>query len=350
MVRRRSLTSMSGAAVTGLRCMISATLSSPSAPPRPASARSSSWKVSMPTIRPCSSTTSEPRFSFAMVVTASAARPAGSMLSSRLPLTRRISFTCMASSPRAGPRGSLVQTPPLRNAPADTIFAVEKVALVTGGAQGIGRAIALLLAGHGYKVAVADIEKSDFFYVRTDVSREPSVRACVRAVVKRFGRLDALVNNAGLTGPDDGPVEKVSLARWNRRIGVNLTGPFLMAKHAAPHLRRARGAIVNVASTRALQSEPDTEAYAASKGGLVALTHALALSAGPEVRVNCISPGWISQRPVRKKDHAQHPVGRVGAGQDVAELVAYLLSDAAGFVTGQNFVIDGGMTKKMIYV
>ncbi|HZO01105.1 MAG TPA: SDR family oxidoreductase [Burkholderiales bacterium] len=227
---------------------------------------------------------------------------------------------------------------------------VEKVALVTGGAQGIGRATALLLAGRGYQVAVADLQESDFFFVRTDVSREASVRACIRAVVKRFGRLDALVNNAGLAGPHDGPIEKLNLARWNRRIGVNLTGPFLMAKHAVPHLRRAKGAIVNIASTRALQSEPDTEAYVASKGGLVALTHALALSLGPAVRVNCISPGWISHKSVRKKDHAQHPVGRVGVGQDVAELVAYLLSEASGFVTGQNFVIDGGMTRKMIYV
>jgi len=232
--------------------------------------------------------------------------------------------------------------------------AVEKVALVTGGAQGIGRGTALLLAGRGYRVAVADLHasrgKTALRFFECDVSKEPSVRACIRSVAKRFGRLDALVNNAGITGPDNGPVEKLSLAEWNRRIGTNLTGAFLMAKHAVPHLRRARGAIVNIASTRALQSEPDTEAYAASKGGLVALTHALALSLGPEVRVNCISPGWISHKPVRKKDHAQHPVGRVGAAADVAELVAYLLSDAAGFVTGQNFVIDGGMTRKMIYV
>ncbi|HWM43296.1 MAG TPA: SDR family oxidoreductase [Burkholderiales bacterium] len=227
---------------------------------------------------------------------------------------------------------------------------MEKVALVTGGAQGIGRATALLLAGRGYQVAAADIKKSDFYFVRTDVSREASVRACIRAVVRRFGRLDALVNNAGITGPDNGPVERLSLAEWNRRVGTNLTGAFLMAKHAVPHLRRARGAIVNIASTRALQSEPDTEAYAASKGGLVALTHALAMSLGPQVRVNCISPGWIAHQPVRKKDHAQHPVGRVGRDEDVAELVAYLLSDAAGFVTAQNFVIDGGMTRKMIYV
>ena len=227
----------------------------------------------------------------------------------------------------------------------------ERVALVTGGARGIGRGTALVLAGQGWQVAVADIQRSsDFFYVRTDVASEPAVRACVRAVVKHFGRLDALVNNAGLTGPDDGPIEKLALRDWNRRIGTNLTGAFLMAKHTVPHLRRARGAIVNIASTRALQSEPDTEAYSASKGGLVALTHALGNSLGPEIRVNCVSPGWIAHQPVRRKDHAQHPAGRVGRDQDVAELVAYLLSDAAGFVTGQNFVIDGGMTRKMIYV
>jgi NAD(P)-dependent dehydrogenase (short-subunit alcohol dehydrogenase family) len=127
---------------------------------------------------------------------------------------------------------------------------------------------------------------------------------------------------------------------------------FLMAKHAAPHLRRTRGAIVNIASTRALQSEPDSEPYAASKGGVVALTHALALSLGPRVRVNCVSPGWIDTRAAKlsRADHAQHPVGRVGRPEDVAELVAFLLSDAAGFATGQNYVLDGGMTRKMIYV
>jgi len=227
---------------------------------------------------------------------------------------------------------------------------LEKTVLVTGGAQGIGQATARLLAGRGWRVAIADIRKSEFVFVKTEVSQEPSVRACVRAVVKQFGRLDALVNNAGLTGPDDGPLEKLALKDWNRRIGVNLTGAFLMAKHCIPQLRQHRGAIVNIASTRALQSEPDTEAYSASKGGLVAFTHALANSLGPAVRVNCISPGWISHKPVSRKDHAQHPVGRVGQSEDVAELVAYLLSDAAGFVTGQNFVIDGGMTKKMIYV
>lgn len=226
---------------------------------------------------------------------------------------------------------------------------------MTGGAQGIGREIARLLAERGWRVAVADLRGASphaagHLFLRCDVSREPAVRAAVRKAAERFGRLDALVNNAGLAGPHDGPVEKLSLARWNRRIGVNLTGMFLMTKYAVPHLRRARGAIVNIASTRALQSEANTEAYAASKGGVVALTHALAMSLGPAVRVNCISPGWIAHRPVRKKDHAQHPAGRVGRDADIAELVAYLLSDAAGFITGQNFVVDGGMTRKMIYV
>jgi NAD(P)-dependent dehydrogenase (short-subunit alcohol dehydrogenase family) len=228
---------------------------------------------------------------------------------------------------------------------------LEKTVLVTGGAQGIGRGIARRLAAQGWQVAVADLQRSsEFFLVRTNVASEPAVRACVRAVVKRFGRLDALVNNAGLADPHAGPIDKLALREWNRRLGVNLTGPFLMAKHCVPHLRRARGAIVNIASSRALQSEPDTEPYAAAKAGLVGLTHALAMSLGPRIRVNCVSPGWIAHMPVRRKDHAQHPVGRVGRDEDVAELVAYLVSNGAGFVTGQNFVIDGGMTKKMIYV
>lgn len=228
---------------------------------------------------------------------------------------------------------------------------IGKVALITGGAQGIGAGIAALLSARGWHVALADVKPSrEFFFVRCDVSREPAVRTCLNRVIKRFGRLDALVNNAGIANPNTKRVDKLALREWNRRIGTNLTGPFLMAKHAARHLRRTRGAIVNIASTRALQSEPDNEAYAASKAGLIGLTQALALSLGPAVRVNCISPGWIAHQPVRKQDHEQHPVGRVGRDDDVAELVAYLISDAAGFVTAQNFVIDGGMTKKMIYV
>jgi NAD(P)-dependent dehydrogenase (short-subunit alcohol dehydrogenase family) len=232
----------------------------------------------------------------------------------------------------------------------------QKAALVTGGARGIGKATAQLLAEHGYRVAVCDLKAADdlqsaIAFVRCDVSREASVRACIRRVVQRFGRLDALVNNAGIASPGNGPVEKLAAGEWNRRIGTNLTSVFLMTKHAAPHLRRARGAIVNIASTRALQSEPDTEAYAAAKGGMVALSHALSLSLGPAVRVNCVSPGWIDtgKSKLRRVDHEQHPVGRVGRPEDVAQLVAFLLSEAAGFATGQNYVLDGGMTRKMIY-
>lgn len=229
----------------------------------------------------------------------------------------------------------------------------KKVALVTGAGRGIGLAIARLLERRGWRLAAVDLKAgrgTPGAFLRCDVSREADVRTCVRRALARFGRLDALVNNAAITGPTTGPVERLALREWNRRIATNLTGPFLMAKHCAPHLRRSRGAIVNIASTRALQSEPLTEAYAASKGGLVALTHALAMSLGPEVRVNCVSPGWIAHSMVRKKDHTQHPVGRVGRDDDIAEMVAFLLSDASGFMTGQNIVVDGGMTRKMIYV
>jgi len=232
--------------------------------------------------------------------------------------------------------------------------AAQKTVLVTGGARGIGRGAATLLAQRGYRVAVADLDPPGgdraLAFFRCDVSREPSVRSCVRAVLRRFGRLDALINNAGIADPADPAVEKLSLQAWSRRIGVNLTGVFLMTKHCTAHLRKTKGAIVNIASTRALQSEPNTEAYAATKGGVVALTHALAISLGPQVRVNCISPGWIAKTKLSRKDHAQHPVGRAGRPEDIGEMVAFLISDAAGFVTGQNFVVDGGMTRKMIYV
>ena len=236
--------------------------------------------------------------------------------------------------------------------------------IVTGGAQGIGAAVARRLAANDFNVAVFDRERGAgetlaaeitgccaFFEV--DVSDESSVKLGIEAVSKHFGRIDALVNNAGISDPDTGALESLSLAQWNRIIGTNLTGYFLCAKHAL-HLIRQRpgGTIINIASTRALQSEPHTEAYASSKGGIVALTHALAISLGPAVRVNCISPDWIamSQDGLRAIDHEQHPVGRVGKPCDVAALVAFLLCADAGFITGQYFVVDGGITHKMIYV
>jgi NAD(P)-dependent dehydrogenase (short-subunit alcohol dehydrogenase family) len=248
-----------------------------------------------------------------------------------------------------------------------------KVALVTGGAQGIGKGIAAGFLAAGWAVAITDIDPEageetvsalaphgEIAFFRGDAGVEDDARACVVATLARFGRLDALVNNAGIAGAPRTPVEELSLAEWDRMIRSNLTGAFLMAKHAVPHLRATRGTIVNIASTRALQSEAHTEAYSASKGGLVALTHALSVSLGPDIRVNCVSPGWIDtsgwkkrsrrkQEALRPEDHAQHPAGRVGTPEDIAAMVLFLVSDGAGFVTGQNFVVDGGMTRKMIY-
>ena len=243
-----------------------------------------------------------------------------------------------------------------------------RVALVTGAARGIGLGISAWLITEGWQVVLADVDRergskvarvlgNNAWFVAMDVAKEDQVSVGVAEILGQFGRLDALVCNAAISDPHTPPLESLDLKRWNRTLAVNLTGAMLLAKHCAPYLRGHRGAIVNIASTRASQSEANCEAYAASKGGLVALTHALAVSLGPEVRVNCVSPGWIDARdPVQQRleplsvfDHAQHPVGRVGTVEDVAAQVAWLLSDAAGFVTGQEFVIDGGMSRKMIY-
>jgi hypothetical protein len=134
-------------------------------------------------------------------------------------------------------------------------------------------------------------------------------------------------------------------------IGTNLTSTFLLTRAGEAMLRAANGSVVTIASTRAHMSEPHTEAYAASKGGLVALTHALAVSLGPDIRVNCISPGWIVTKgdPPRPEDHAFHPAGRVGTPQDIAALVAFLVGPDSRFITGAEFIVDGGVTRKMIY-
>ena len=233
-----------------------------------------------------------------------------------------------------------------------------KVAIVTGGGKGIGAAIARHLLAQNYQVAVAELDPSlksslppEIFFLPTDVRNEHAVKHLIEQTHKRFGRIDALINNAGLL-PDHLPApENLSYETWRGFIDTNLSGPFLCAKHAIPYLRQHRGSIINIASTRAFQSEGNDLPYAASKGGLVSLTQSLAISLGPSIRVNCICPGWIDtgHEKLREIDHAQHPAGRVGKPEDIAAMAAFLISDQAEFITGQSFIVDGGMTKKMIY-
>ncbi|MBT3379904.1 MAG: SDR family oxidoreductase [Lentisphaerae bacterium] len=249
-----------------------------------------------------------------------------------------------------------------------------KTAIVTGGAQGIGKCTALSLLREGMNVIIADVDTEaglecvadhmpagQIQFVPTDVGNETAVANCVRRAVELFGGVDALVNNAGVG--IERKIEDLSLDEWNRAISTNLTGCFLMVKYAIPYLRESQGAIVNVASVKGLQAvvaEANSECYCAAKGGLIALTHALAISQGPNVRVNCISPGWINtaaaggERLAACAEYAaavdaEHPVGRVGQPEDVAGMVKYLLSDEAGFITGQNFIVDGGISKKIVF-
>lgn len=247
---------------------------------------------------------------------------------------------------------------------------MNKNIIVTGGAQGIGKIISLELVKNGYSVSVFEIDAEAIEEMKTenssenlaffsvDVANEDEVKDAVKASFHHFGNISGLVNNAATHA--NKTISELTLEEWNRVISVNLTGPFLCAKYASPFLKNANGSIVNLCSTRAFQSEPDTEAYSASKGGIFALTHSLAMSLGPQVRVNCISPGWIDVSGIKKKseanqyqlskeDHLQHPAGRVGEATDIANMVLFLLNPVNNFITGQNFIIDGGMTRKMIY-
>jgi hypothetical protein len=224
------------------------------------------------------------------------------------------------------------------------------VALVTGGARGIGAAIAVRLQHNGWDLVVADRDAATIGRsVICDVADEAAVAALIDGIRVTEGHLDALICNAGFGIRK--PIEQLSLAEWSSVLATNLTSIFLLVRAAASLLRTARGAVVTIASTRAHMSEPNTEAYSASKGGIVALTHALAISLAPDVRVNCISPGWILTKGPEptQQEHAFHPAGRVGTAEDVASLVAFLVGTDSGFITGAEFVVDGGVTRKMIY-
>lgn len=241
-------------------------------------------------------------------------------------------------------------------------------AVVTGGAQGIGRAITDTLVNSDWQVVVVDQDQEALaelppavLALAGDVSDSETVSAITALMSRTTERLDLLVNNAGQMGPRI-PVREADLSQFDRVLAVNLRAPYVLTAALLPWLDQGSApSIINIASTRALMSEADTEAYSASKGGLVALTHALAVSLGPTIRVNAISPGWIAtegwQKAARRRDpmlqeqdHAQHPAGRVGTPEDVARAVLFLADPANTFITGVNLVLDGGMTRKMIYL
>lgn len=222
---------------------------------------------------------------------------------------------------------------------------------VTGCSRGIGQAIATHFLQQGWRVL--GVDRSDKpvgeDFLKADLSTERGCGQFCQFVESRTDHLDVLVNNAGTMVRK--PPEQLDILEWNRVLALNLTAPFLLTRGLAGVLRKGRGRVINMCSTRAHMSEPNTEAYSASKGGLLALTHALAVSLGPEIKVNAVSPGWIhtTDDELSAADHSQHPAGRVGKTQDVVELVKFLAGKDNSFVTGAEFVVDGGMTRKMIY-
>ena len=221
----------------------------------------------------------------------------------------------------------------------------DKVAVVTGGARGIGKCIAEQFAAAGATVCVIDLLENDYFV--GDLADKATLERFAEKVIADYGRVDFLINNAApkSCGIQNGSYEDFEYAQ---RVGV--TAPFYLSKLFAPHLG-AGACIVNISSSRDRMSQPETESYTAAKGGISALTHALAVSLAGRARVNSVSPGWIdtAYRVYEGADALQQPVGRVGNPMDIAAMVLYLCSDMAGFITGENICIDGGMTRQMIY-
>lgn len=238
----------------------------------------------------------------------------------------------------------------------------EKCAIVTGGANGIGKAIAIALEESGAKVWVIDKDKEEldnlrqhYPWIRTscfDLTDTEAILKFFRQIEVEWRSADILINNAGLSHFK--PLDKLTIEEWDYIINTNLRAAFICAREfARMHSHGQYGRIIQIASTRHLMSEPGGEAYGASKGGIVSLTHALANSlSGTGTTVNCISPGWIhpgDPEKLRSQDHSQHLSGRVGKPSDIASLVKWLCSPENDFVNGENIYIDGGMTRKMIY-
>ncbi len=221
----------------------------------------------------------------------------------------------------------------------------NKIAVVTGGAQGIGRCIAEEFRKAGATVCVIDKQPGDHFV--GDLADKDVLERFAKEVIAKHGRVDYLVNNAL---PLMKGLAECSYEEFQYALSVGVTAPFYLAKLFAPHFAEG-AAIVNISSSRDRMSQPQTESYTAAKGGIAALTHALAVSLAGKVRVNSISPGWIdTQYTVYEgPDAVQQPAGRVGNPLDIANMVLYLCSDKAGFITGENICIDGGMTRQMIY-
>ena len=221
----------------------------------------------------------------------------------------------------------------------------NKVVVVTGGASGIGKVICEEFKKEGAHVCVIDKSPNDYFV--GDIANENTIREFSDKVIEQYSKVDYLINNACISL---GGIENCSYEDFNYVLRVGVSAPFVLTKLFMPCFSE-NAAIVNISSSRDRMSQPNTESYTAAKGGISALTHALAVSLSGKVRVNSISPGWIDTTATKFEgaDNKQHPAGRVGNPLDIANMVLFLCSDKAGFITGENITIDGGMTKLMIY-
>ncbi|MCI6375940.1 MAG: SDR family oxidoreductase [Clostridiales bacterium] len=221
-----------------------------------------------------------------------------------------------------------------------------KVAVITGGAHGIGKAIAEAFRGEGAAVEIIDIAPGEHYV--GDISKKETLEAFAQSVLDKHGHIDFLINNAL---PLMKGINACTYEEFQYALSVGVTAPFYLSKLFAQHFAPG-GVIINISSSRDRMSQPQTESYTAAKGGIAALTHALAVSLAGQVRVNSISPGWIdtAYRTYEGPDATQQPAGRVGNPMDIAHMVLFLCSDKAGFITGENNIyIDGGMTRQMIY-